>query len=192
MSTKIPYPTLSMPRSGEHFQMLQSSHGSDGHYRFLWTLSAGKKGPEPHMHPHEHETFEVQSGTLHIWLDGTLNVLGAGESLVVKPGVGHRFFNPGPEPAVARVSLDGPRLEDQMMPMAIFLRDNPKPGLIGILRILVHVGRSMSDGTVAAVDVPGKVVYAIFIKFARIIAFCGVQSLEPAERWDVSSQAQTL
>lgn len=60
----------------------------------------GAEGPPLHYHEGFAETFPVLSGTLYIELaDGVITVP-AGESFRVPPGVAHRPFNPGTEPAI--------------------------------------------------------------------------------------------
>lgn len=143
---------MSLDMTGERFEYLTSASADDGLFRFRWTLAAGKKGPPEHIHPDETETFHVESGVLEVWLRETKHVLRPGDRLAVPPNVPHRFNNPGPEPMVAVVSLDGTRSEDAHVPVAAYWARAGRFGFMGVLRLIVHdtqVGASRSTSGVA-------------------------------------------
>ena len=58
-----------------------------------------------HHHAHEHEAFDVLSGTGTIWLDGTAHPAGPGTSVFVPSGVEHGFENTGSEGWVIRATI---------------------------------------------------------------------------------------
>jgi quercetin dioxygenase-like cupin family protein len=58
-----------------------------------------------HRHAHEHEVFDVVSGSGTLWLDGQLVTAGPGTSVFVPAGVEHGFENTGPEPWVVRATI---------------------------------------------------------------------------------------
>jgi quercetin dioxygenase-like cupin family protein len=131
--------TMDMKMTGEHFEMLASSR-QQGLFQFRWTLQPGKKGPPEHFHRHERESFEVEEGEISIWIGQQLHVLRAGDTASVAPMVPHRFLNHGPVPVVVRVSLDGPVLEDSLVPMALHLRRAGRFGAAEVCRMIVHDG----------------------------------------------------
>jgi quercetin dioxygenase-like cupin family protein len=51
-----------------------------------------EKGPPKHFHPAQDEHFEVREGELHVHLDGTLRVVGAGERIDVPRGGVHTIW----------------------------------------------------------------------------------------------------
>lgn len=77
-------------------------------------LAPGSKGPEPHIHTVQTETFHVVSGLMIVRVKGEEDVhLGPGEKLVVPPGKTHTFTNgSADEPLVARAIVE-PALDFQ-------------------------------------------------------------------------------
>lgn len=147
MSQIFAGPSLTMP-SGEHFSFERSARGPEGVFRFTWTLAPGRTGPGEHLHPHEDETFSVVSGMLTLWIGGLERTLGAGDTVVVPRGAWHRFLNRGPDPVVVRVSLNGTRMEDHLVPIALHFAGCEKPTPAEVLRILVHVAAGVRSGAV--------------------------------------------
>ena len=64
-------------------------------------LAADGASPPPHVHPHQHEYFEVLEGAFELRVGGEWRNLTAGPSAEVKPGEPHEFRNSSG--AVARV-----------------------------------------------------------------------------------------
>jgi mannose-6-phosphate isomerase-like protein (cupin superfamily) len=163
--------------TGEMFEFMTSARAGDGVFRFRWTLAGKKKGPPPHVHDDERETFAVVAGTLRIWLDGAPRDLRAGESVTVERGVEHRFLNPTSEPVVVDVSLDGSRQEDALVPIAYRLAGSKKMRLSDMFVFIVH-------GTAINASHPkGKIAQTIFSGLGRFIRMFGVKPLAPVERW---------
>lgn len=128
------------PPTGERFELAASARtAADGHFRFVWTLAPGRRGPGEHYHEDETETFEIVSGSLRIWVRGEAKDYHPGDVLVVEPKTPHRFLNAGTEPAVINVSLSGSRMEDLLAPIAAAARGR-KPTLGELLRMFVGVG----------------------------------------------------
>jgi N-acetylneuraminate synthase len=53
----------------------------------------GQEHPR-HYHKTKEETFQVLSGTLHVELDDQTRILASGQTLLIQPGVFHRFWSP--------------------------------------------------------------------------------------------------
>lgn len=67
-------------------------------------MQAGKKLPAlPHYHPSQEEKFEVISGELTTVVDGNKRNLKAGETLIIRAGQVHNFWNAGAAPVSGRV-----------------------------------------------------------------------------------------
>ena len=171
-----PPPKLVLGMTGELFEFRTSSKAGDGVFRFRWTLAGGKKGPPEHVHDGERETFEVVSGTLRIWIAGQPRDLRAGERVTVAAGTRHRFLNPGKQPVVVDVSLDGHGMEDTLVPLAhhgggrpLRLRDLP--------RMLVH------DAHVRGSQAPSRVANAVLGGLARVLRLFGVKPLARRGGW---------
>lgn len=74
------------------------AEATDGEYVEMdCTLEPGG-GTAIHYHPEQEETYRVLEGTLEVFREGRWNVVRAGESLAVPPGVVHGFRNAGGEP----------------------------------------------------------------------------------------------
>ena len=58
-------------------------------------LLAGYVSPPEHVHPHQQEHFEVISGALGVRIAGLEQVLHAGESVAVPPGIPHTIWKVG-------------------------------------------------------------------------------------------------
>ena len=58
-----------------------------------------------HQHPRQEERFEVIRGRMRFRMGNERIVAGAGEVVVVPPGVRHDFANAGPEEALVRVEV---------------------------------------------------------------------------------------
>ena len=54
----------------------------------------GSPFPPAHLHPHQEETFRVESGRLEFEVGGAVRTIEAGETLVLPPGTAHRARNP--------------------------------------------------------------------------------------------------
>lgn len=168
-------PTLSMPDTGEHFEFQTSARTGDGVFRFRWTLAPGRKGPPPHRHRHETETFAIVSGRMTLWVGGEKREVGPGDVVAVPPGTTHRFLNHGSEPVVVDVSLDGTRQEDVLL-SAVRLLDGREqlPGGEGF-RHFLHALRMEGISTpVPAIDV-------LLRGLARLLR---VPEYPPLEGWD--------
>lgn len=74
---------------GELFTCVRSAKDG-GTFEFELEMAAGVEGPPAHSHP-DPEHVEVTSGECVFWLDGKEHRLGAGDRLVIPPGVSHTF-----------------------------------------------------------------------------------------------------
>ncbi|NUO48770.1 MAG: cupin domain-containing protein [Polyangiaceae bacterium] len=169
--------TLEMKMTGEHFEFLTSARKGDGVFRFRWTLAAGKKGPPEHVHPSADETFRGRSGLLKIWIEDRAHELRPGDTLTIPARTRHRFLNPGPEPAVVDVALDGTSMEDALVPSALYAEAQGELRIRDIFRLLVHDVEA--NGSVPASAV-GLRLMAIFARIAR--AF-GAKPFPPPGDW---------
>ncbi len=171
-------PTLVLGPTGEKFEMLGSSRSETGLFEFRWTLAPGKAGPPEHIHPTETEAFEIESGTLRIWIEGAPQDLHPGDRFAVPPGVRHRFLNPGTTPMITRVRVDGPRLEDTLVPFALYLggRENIRIG--EMLRAAVHEVE-LPPATIAS----SRVLGSIYTGIGRGLRWFGVRGFPITHDW---------
>ena len=108
-------PTLEVPTAAV-WQALQSARfdelpltnvplfHAEGFSACLMGFLPGQVLPR-HRHAHEHEVFDVVSGTGTIWLNGQPVTAGPGASVFVPVGVEHGFENSGTERWVVRATM---------------------------------------------------------------------------------------
>jgi mannose-6-phosphate isomerase-like protein (cupin superfamily) len=176
----MPSLDLHMSATGEHFRFHTSARRT-GVFGFTWTLAPGKSGPSEHVHPHETESFRMVSGTLRVWLDGEPRDLRPGDELAIPAGRPHRFYNPGEEPAVVEVTLDGARLEDQFVPIAVMADGKRDTSLRDLFSVLPHLARAMAQGSVRP---SSSMERSGFAALAWLAARFGHRPLAPVQRWD--------
>ena len=103
-------------------------------------LLAGHISPPEHVHPRQHERFDVISGSMGMRINGRQQVLAAGESMGVPPGTPHALWNAGQGDAHVIVELK-PALFEKVRPSSpkVLCLARPVPGHAGIVK-----GRSSS------------------------------------------------
>lgn len=95
---------LDLEKDGEKLTFFSEPDFNAPSVEFECVLGPGSKGPEPHIHTVQTETFYVVSGLMIGRIKGEEDVhLGPGEKLVVPPGITHSFTNGSTdEPLVIR------------------------------------------------------------------------------------------
>lgn len=87
----------------------------DGVTRTLSVLGPGYGGPAEHYHEQSKEVFDVREGAVTFTCDGTEQVVRAGETITVAPGVRHTFRTDD-ERAVVLTAIHAPGRLDQVLP----------------------------------------------------------------------------
>jgi len=91
--------------TGEWIEFTTTAEDTGGHLvRFNWRSVPGGVITE-HIHPRQEERFIITAGEARFTLDGEERVAGAGETIIVPPGVRHSEGNPGPGEVHAVVEL---------------------------------------------------------------------------------------
>ncbi len=84
---------LENPSSGESYRFLQTGRETNGELlQVEWTVQPGGTAPE-HVHPKQEETFRIEEGEIHFLVEGTDQIVRAGETVVVPPGTPHMYRN---------------------------------------------------------------------------------------------------
>ncbi len=174
--------TVAMPATGEHFLFRNSFRSEEKLFRFTWTLGPGKTGPGEHFHEYETESFKVLEGALTIWIEGKRVDYGPGMSVSIPPRKRHRFKNFGKQPVVVEVTLDGPRMEDLFIPLAVMTRDSGRSpaltlGMTG--QVFVQADEHQSSTPASAI---GR---AIMTGLAGVARLLGSKPLPPVYDWSV-------
>jgi mannose-6-phosphate isomerase-like protein (cupin superfamily) len=137
------------PVTGERLVFLETSAETGGEYTLVeCTIRPDGFVAAAHVHPHQTERFEIESGTVAFKLDGATIVAGAGESVVVPPGSSHKFWNAGETDAVfvteVRPALGFERLIETMFSLAADGKTNRK-GMPNPLRLAVIANAHFDD-----------------------------------------------
>lgn len=85
---------LNLEKEGEKFTFYGDPDSKAPALEFNNILAPGAKGPEPHVHTLQTETFHVISGTMIARVEGEEDItLNTGEKIVIPPGKVHSFSN---------------------------------------------------------------------------------------------------
>ena len=96
MSERLTWP------DGTIYTITRSSGDTDGALLEMeWQLPAGGWSPQPHVHPHITETYEVLDGELELLINRSWRRLRPGDRASVEAGAVHTF-RVGPVPARVR------------------------------------------------------------------------------------------
>jgi len=80
--------------TGERIEVLRGAVETGGEFsEGLVTVAPGGHPSRAHIHPHQEERFQVQSGTVTFIVDSEEHVAHEGEVIVVPPGTAHQFYN---------------------------------------------------------------------------------------------------
>src|SRR5262245_49325845 len=126
--------TLVNPVSGERITFRTTAAESNGELVAIeLELPPGGRVPGPlHIHPQQEERFEVIKGTMRFRMRREQVVAGAGEAVVVSPGVPHDFANVGDETAGVRVEIRPALKMEQLFETAVALAEQGRTMLGGI------------------------------------------------------------
>jgi mannose-6-phosphate isomerase-like protein (cupin superfamily) len=137
------------PVTGERLLFLETSRETGGEYVLVeCTVQPNGFVAAAHMHPHQTERFEIESGTVAFKLDGEEIVAGPGETVIVPAGSAHKFWNAGETEAVfvteVRPALQFERLLETMFALANDGKTNKK-GMPNPLRLAVIANAHFDD-----------------------------------------------
>ena len=134
--------TLHNPVTGERLVFHETAAETNG----LYTIADCYVAPHgavaaPHVHPYQTEVFEVLYGRIGVKLGRKTVQAGAGEVVVIEPGVAHKFWNAGDDELVfiaeVRPSLEWERLIETMYTLAADGRTNrngmPNPFRLAVI-----------------------------------------------------------
>ena len=83
--------TLAWP-DGTIYKITRSSEETNGELLEMdWQLPANGWAPQPHVHPHLTEEYEVLEGSLDVLVDNDWRTLSVGDRASVPPGAVHTF-----------------------------------------------------------------------------------------------------
>jgi quercetin dioxygenase-like cupin family protein len=167
---------LENPVSGERIVFRKTASDTNGELLALELfLAPDGHVPGAHVHPQQEERFEVVEGTVK-FRKGLKTVFArAGDTVVVPPGVVHRFENAGEEPAHVLVEVRPALRMEQLFETATALaregRTNRK-GLPKPLELALFVREFEQE--VRAPFPPAGVVRAVMVPLAWLAARQGL------------------
>jgi quercetin dioxygenase-like cupin family protein len=85
------------PRTGQRMRFLPS----DGSVLQIETVNPPGPAEPEHIHPHQQSSANVLAGTLHFSVRGRVQVVHAGERIVIPPNTPHYFWNASEDEARA-------------------------------------------------------------------------------------------
>jgi len=93
----MPQQTIINRRSGQRMIFRQTAKDTDGQLLEIESFNPPLTEKEPeHVHPKQESSAEVLAGTVHFSINGRIQIVKAGEKIVIPPGVPHYFWNEGP------------------------------------------------------------------------------------------------
>jgi mannose-6-phosphate isomerase-like protein (cupin superfamily) len=99
--------TIANPQTGERITFRRTAADTDGAALELELhVEPGGAPAAEHLHPSQHERFDVHSGLLRITVAGEERRLGPGESLTVPPGARHVWHAAGGEELQMTVTFE--------------------------------------------------------------------------------------
>jgi mannose-6-phosphate isomerase-like protein (cupin superfamily) len=141
--------TLHNPVTGERLHFLKTAADTNGEYTLVEvTVEPNGFVAAAHVHPHQTEVFEIESGALWFRLGREEILAGAADTVVVEPGTAHKFWNAGEGPAVFRTevrpALGFEQLIETMFTLAADGKTNRK-GMPNPLRLAVIANAHFDD-----------------------------------------------
>ncbi|MBZ5201886.1 cupin domain-containing protein [Planomicrobium chinense] len=92
----MPQQTIINQQSGQRMIFRQTAKDTDGQLLEIESFNPPSTEKEPeHVHPKQESSAEVLSGTVHFSINGRIQIVKAGEKVVIPPGVPHYFWNEG-------------------------------------------------------------------------------------------------
>lgn len=115
--------------AGDIYTIKTSGRETGGAYSVMEAIIPAQKGPPPHRHSREEESFFVLEGELEFFADGVRSVGGAGTWVTLPRGSLHYFKNIGQTPAKMLILAVPAGLEDYFIevsqPQGTFSEENP-------------------------------------------------------------------
>ncbi len=113
---------LDNPISGERFTFRKTAADTDGELLvFDLELSPDGRVPGTHVHPIQEERFKVVRGTMKFRRGLRTITARSGDTVVVPPGMVHRFENAGNAPAHVRVEVQPALRMEELFETAVAL-----------------------------------------------------------------------
>ena len=167
--------TITNPTNGDSYEFLETAKDTNG-VRVAMKATIKSKGQivPKHYHVLQDETFEVISGQMTIFLDGSMRTLSAGEKITLPKNIPHNHFNNDDVPLTyihtVTPALDFDYLIENLVGLAA--DGKSKNGKYGLVQELVSIKYLDSKSFLA--DIPlgvQKVLINTIAPIGRIIGY---------------------
>ena len=167
--------TITNPTNGDSYEFLETAKDTNG-VRVAMKATIKSKGQivPKHYHVLQDETFEVISGQITIFLDGSMRTLSAGEKITLPKNTPHNHFNNDDVPLTyihtVTPALDFDYLIENLVGLAA--DGKSKNGKYGLVQELVSIKYLDSKSFLA--DIPlgvQKVLINTIAPIGRIIGY---------------------
>ncbi len=170
--------TIQLKATGETISFLEDTQATNGDRLLLEvSLTPSGKGPGPHVHHRQTESFEVLDGVLGVQISNERLELSAGERIVVPAGSVHDWWNAGGE-TVRFTALVEPALNMEWMLREIFASCNRRqadaPSPWDGSYVITHL-----RGEYSLADVPAPVQRFVFPLVAAVGSLLGLVKVSP-------------
>ena len=161
---------LDNPVSGERITFRETRADTGGDLLAVdLELAPDGHVPGAHVHPHQEERFEVQSGVVKFKRGLQTVVARAGDVVVVAPGTVHRFKNGGSAPARMRVEIRPALQMEELFETTVALAREGRTDNRGMPKPLdLALFMSTFDAEVRAPFAPNGLVRALIAPVSRL------------------------
>ncbi|MFF7650899.1 cupin domain-containing protein [Streptomyces sp. NPDC007983] len=169
------------PRCGERI-VVRTPASESGGKRSVMDLyvEPGGFAAGEHIHPISHERFTLVRGKLAVIQGGRKTVLDkVGQSILIQPGIEHRWWNPTGDKtyAICEVIGNGTRFEQMVMRQLFCLAQDGKTNAEGMPKLLQRAVTSLEFQDVLRFVKPSwkrqRILYEILAPVARRLGYMG-------------------
>lgn len=128
-----------------------------------------------HLHPHQAESFVVQSGEFQVDIEGTVHSLAEGDDITIPPNTVHHHWNPSDRPAWIRVERSPARHTDALLETMYVLSQTNRTNARGFPNLLqlavlqhAHAGDSYTPNLPIVVQ---KALSFILAPIGRLVGY---------------------
>lgn len=182
-------PTINKPivlASGDSMELLETSAMTNGRQvKARIVFAANGIRVATHLHPDQDETYEVISGNLTYFVDGTKHVAPAGSTVQLPRGVPHQHFSEGPEETIVIQAMTPGGDFDYVLETLFGLGSEDRlRGLDYVVQGMVMLRRMKSPVVVAALpEWLQRGLARIFTPLAELFGYRAVYRRFSGEEW---------
>lgn len=169
---------ITNPKNGNSYEFVETASDTNGKYVVMKATLNGKGMNVPnHIHTLQDETFEVISGKLTVWVNGTTTTLAAGEKIMLPKNKPHNHYNHHDDP-VSFVQTVTPALDTEHLVETLFglaAEGKSKNGEYGLVQKMVIL--KYLDSKTFLADIPigvQKLLMNVVAPIGRLLGYRAV------------------